>query len=541
MELRRFWYLFAFAFACLFAGCQHGLSPDDSLVQLLSPTNLSYINQACPSFNWNPVPKASYYFLSIATDRDMTRQVLAKTVSTPGYTLEAAESLSPSPDQQYYWDVGAYDGEDRLLGDSARSIFHLDTVAPTLAVTINNGDATTYLERVQISSQVLDSAPCVEMKAGFDKNTAPAVWEPYAARKNATAAAYALVSNATLTAQVQVKDAAGNVSETATDTIELKRTVVSGIISCNTVWEKANGPYVIKGNTTVDANRTLTIKPGVEVLFDGPYYLKIDFLLTAIGTASERILFSNTSKAPPANWDTIYFSPTCQDAGPSGGCTLQYCVIEYGGSGRTHFGSVDEYGAVIASGSSPYLGNCIIRRNRQGVVGAFALLENSYLHDNSLYAIHNGGTLVRNNRIARNGGGIYQPTGQVTKNDIEENGGFGIELASASGGPVTYNRIINNSGEGLFNYWGGAVVNYNDIYGNGRYQYTKFAFHEYSPPKAAPPDDNAKNNYWGTAIESEVSAAVYDYYDTAGSCGKVTFLPFETSAVSGAGSELPPL
>ena len=547
MAFRRLCYIAVFACVCLLSGCPNRLR-DDSVVRLQSPANLACTNQVCPCFSWVPVPNASYYVLTIATDEAMTGQALERSVSNAEYTLQAAESLGPSPSQQYYWNVCAYDSEDKPLGDSAQFTFYLDTVAPTVIVTINDGDATTSLESLQIGCQVSDSTSCPEMRACFDDNFDSLSWEQFAALKNVTAADYALVGTATMTAFVQVKDAAGNPSATAADSIELKRTLVSGVITSNTVWGKAGSPYIIKGNTAVDANRILTIEPGVEVLFDGAYYLKIEYLMTAIGTASERILFSNTGKAGPASWDTIYFSPSCLDAGLdpdgnyAGGCSLQYCTIEYGGVGNNHFGVIYENGAVIAASSSPYINNCIIRNNRQGVYGPFRILENCYLHDNSLYGVCNGGPLVRNNRVERNGGGIYQPTGQVTKNDIEKNTGFGIYLSSTLGGSVTYNRIVNNSWEGIYNYWGGAVINYNDIYGNGDYQYTKIDFHDiYSDPGVNQPDDNAIDNYWGTSSQSEIEAAVYDYHDTAGSCGKVTYIPFETSAVSGAGATLPPL
>jgi hypothetical protein len=60
-------------------------------------------------------------------------------------------------------------------------------------------------------------------------------------------------------------------------------------------WTVADSPYIINGHTRVPAGESLTIEPGVEVLFNGPYYMRIlgDFL--AVGAESDSITFSSAS------------------------------------------------------------------------------------------------------------------------------------------------------------------------------------------------------------------------------------------------------
>lgn len=48
-------------------------------------------------------------------------------------------------------------------------------------------------------------------------------------------------------------------------------TAISGDIVQDTVWDKANNPYIISGNTVVTSGVTLTVHPGVTVKFDNNF------------------------------------------------------------------------------------------------------------------------------------------------------------------------------------------------------------------------------------------------------------------------------
>ena len=52
-------------------------------------------------------------------------------------------------------------------------------------------------------------------------------------------------------------------------------TEVKGVISVNSVWEKAKGPYLITDNLLIDTNALLTIEAGTEIIFEGNYYIKV--------------------------------------------------------------------------------------------------------------------------------------------------------------------------------------------------------------------------------------------------------------------------
>jgi parallel beta-helix repeat protein len=66
---------------------------------------------------------------------------------------------------------------------------------------------------------------------------------------------------------------------------------VGGNITTNTTWTKADSPYMLTGNVTVDSGATLTIEPGVTIQIPSDCTLQINGTLVARGTSSEKISF----------------------------------------------------------------------------------------------------------------------------------------------------------------------------------------------------------------------------------------------------------
>jgi len=82
------------------------------------------------------------------------------------------------------------------------------------------------------------------------------------------------------------------------------------IIEESTTWTRGK-PYVITSIVLVDSLVNLTIEPGTQVLFEPLAGLFVLGTLTALGTAEEPILFSNTRfddefADAPGQWDGIY-------------------------------------------------------------------------------------------------------------------------------------------------------------------------------------------------------------------------------------------
>ena len=73
------------------------------------------------------------------------------------------------------------------------------------------------------------------------------------------------------------------------------QTNVSGVISTNTTWTKAASPYLVTGNTQINAGAVLTIEPGTRVIFQGDFYLKALGNIIAIGNNVDSVYFETNS------------------------------------------------------------------------------------------------------------------------------------------------------------------------------------------------------------------------------------------------------
>ena len=56
-------------------------------------------------------------------------------------------------------------------------------------------------------------------------------------------------------------------------------------------WTKDKSPYLVTDNILVPEGSTLIIDSGVDVQFNGAYYIQIEGALHAVGSETERIKF----------------------------------------------------------------------------------------------------------------------------------------------------------------------------------------------------------------------------------------------------------
>src|SRR4030042_3729323 len=120
----------------------------------------------------------------------------------------------------------------------------------------------------------------------------------------------------------------------------VQATYVEGAISQDTIWYLVDSPFILANNVNVSPGATLTIEPGTEVRFGGPFSLNIEGSIIANGTNTNMIHFTTNDPNTSATWQTIRIS----GAQPS---YFTNCIIDYGTNGLT----VDN-GTLIMSQSS---------------------------------------------------------------------------------------------------------------------------------------------------------------------------------------------
>ena len=84
----------------------------------------------------------------------------------------------------------------------------------------------------------------------------------------------------------------------------------NGITEIN--WTINNSPYYIEYNITINSTSKLNIDPGVEVRFNGSYYIFIEGELNASGEPGKTINFTSnfTGVESPGDWGGIRINST---------------------------------------------------------------------------------------------------------------------------------------------------------------------------------------------------------------------------------------
>jgi len=260
-------------------------------------------------------------------------------------------------------------------------------------------------------------------------------------------------------------------------------TYVEGYITQDTVWTLTESPFVVSNNITIQ-NAQLTIEPGVEVRFGGPFSINVEEngTIYAVGTLNNNITFTSNKDEPQAgDWDTIKF----KGAVPS---TLEYCVLRYATNGITIINSnvtikysdisgSYQNGIVISNSTAKILNNQINANTQNGIyiTGARQVdVQNNIIRANENGILLTGNStisanIVRNTVLSNNQSGIYLDSNDFSNivilyNTLSANN-RGFYVSGLSSTWITNNSISYNT-VGIFYEKNSHSAHWNDIYGN---------------------------------------------------------------------------
>ncbi|MCB0697779.1 MAG: T9SS type A sorting domain-containing protein [Chitinophagaceae bacterium] len=374
--------------------------------------------------------------------------------------------------------------------------------------------------------------------------------------------------------------------------IKADATNVSGIISTNTTWTKANSPYIVNDNLSVDSNVTLVIQPGVTVLVDSGKFFYVDGKLIAEGNTTDSIYFLAHKINDPlyyAQWRGI----TLRLKGIHDTSSFKYCRFEYAlyaiyseGPSLNVSQSVFKHNSVavethvFAPAVDCYfnINNCLVTENGKGLYNfsryATGALTNCIISDNIVGCEDESykGLTVQNNEFNYNETGLslsdYEQSPDVRWNTFKGNSYAGLtfrnsptnisgfsrtknapisnnlfiyntrglqiwdlDLCTISDNTIAYNDIGIDRNSGASNtpsYPDSLVITNNCLTNNLSYNFKE----NYTA------DFTLKYNWWGTTSIPGIDSSIYDYYDNFSS-GKITYMPILTSD-TGCQSVTPP-
>ena len=214
-------------------------------------------------------------------------------------------------------------------------------------------------------------------------------------------------------------------------------TSVGGLISTDTTWSSGDSPIIVTSNLLVQQGVTLTIAPGVAVKFNSGLALQINGELIIKGTGDASIVFTSNAASPaPGDWGFILFTDSSVDATFDGsgdylsGSVLEYCTIEFAGSGADYALRLDRSGLLI--------NRCTIKDNAGGgirVDDGDVKIVDSFITGNT--ASDGGGILIYTGTTATLSGNIIMANTALV--------GSGIYIRRSDTVTLSGNTIVGNT------------------------------------------------------------------------------------------------
>jgi len=436
-------------------------------VSLIEPSGT--ITETKPTFYWNAAQLSNVkYHLQVAKDQNFSNIVVDSTnIINANCTI--SKSLTNSTD--YFWRVSIIDKDNHEWGWSSVKSFNVDLGTVNNPNPSNNQIVTTTLPLLSWSS--LSNANKYELEVSDNAGFSNPVIHEY----NLSVAQYqvvnALIKDKKYYWHVRIINSdgvAGAWSETWCFEA-ISATNVSGMINSNTTYTLANSPYYVSNSLNVAVGVTLTIEPGVKMLFAKDKGLQVSGTLIARGTDAAKITFT-ALKPQPGEWSNILFTTTATTATFNAndsyvsGSIMEYCDVSYGGgNGAT--------GMIKADQTSPFINHCDV--GYSSTSGIYLRITKNQIVTNS--KMHNNYTGLLSTSPAYYDTGVFF---KVTNSVIDSNNYNGINISGWYIKSIIEGcTISNNNGTGIGGYGNNIEIRNNNIFSNSNPNGTLTAISSY--------------------------------------------------------------
>ncbi|MCL5029360.1 MAG: T9SS type A sorting domain-containing protein [Bacteroidetes bacterium] len=241
------------------------------------------------------------------------------------------------------------------------------------------------------------------------------------------------------------------------------------------MWTAAKSPYYINGEITIPNDSTLTIEPGVEVIFKGHYIFYVKGRLLAFGTNADTIRFTAADKQ--TGWHGIRFLNTPKTNDTS---KFVYCSFKYGKANTGEYSSgyrrggailIQEFDKVLISNSlfqfnmndgdiSPTGGAAIYVTNANPIIKNSTFINNTGTTDGAIICWYSN-AVISNNIFSNNSSphgpvsccfGSVTVSGNIIANNVTNRAGGGVFCMTShtiiTNNIITFNRSFGREGEG---------------------------------------------------------------------------------------------
>ncbi|MBI3502626.1 MAG: right-handed parallel beta-helix repeat-containing protein [Bacteroidetes bacterium] len=167
-------------------------------------------------------------------------------------------------------------------------------------------------------------------------------------------------------------------------------------------WTLAGSPYNVSGHITVPKDSTLTIQPGVNIVFQGHYKFNVRGRVFAAGTSSDTVVF--TAADTSIGWWGMRYDSILVTQDSS---LFVYCKLQYGkantGTGNDLYG-----GAIMVNNFSKIrIANCMITNNFSSGGGGICFNSSNGTISNCTVSNNTASVSSANSNTYSYGGGIY--------------------------------------------------------------------------------------------------------------------------------------